>query len=199
MDDGGVNPSLVYAGSGADSCPAAPHGVVKAGFDACVPRAVGVWYWGDEGESVWANPGGIRTRWRQRGFALWSSSRLGGPCVGRGEPGLCVEPLQPPRARCLPRLRRWKPGESGAWRSAKGEAANLIAELKGFEPTAPRGLRAMSGRAVPSPACSCPSSEVRNAAWQRQPWLATPGRLCSAFAVGAALCRGTSVSWGTTG
>lgn len=43
----------------------------------------------------------------------------------------------------------------------QGETANLIAELKGFAPTALSGLRAMSGRAFAVLTCSCLSRSAK--------------------------------------
>lgn len=115
--------------------------------------------------------GQIQVGFRQAGTTVDSASGAapvwGGPRTGWGSPGtgsyagaLRGAALPPPRLRCLPRRAPAASVEERRERrveECQGEAANLIAELKGFAPTPLSGLRAMSGRTFPSPACSCPS------------------------------------------
>lgn len=114
--------------------------------------------------------GQIQVGFRQAGTSVDSASGAapvwGGPCTVWGSPGTgsyagaLPGAALPPWLRCLPRRAPAAPVEARRERrveECQGEAANLIAELKGFAPTALSGLRAMSGRTFPSPACSCPS------------------------------------------
>ena len=122
---------------------------------------------GEMGGSVF---GQIQVGFRHAGTSVDSvsgaASIWGFPAWAGGSPGteLHAGALRgaalPPRPRCLPRRALAATVEARREQrveKCQGEAANLIAELKGFVPRALSRLRAMSGRAFPSPACSCPS------------------------------------------
>lgn len=79
--------------------------------------------------------GQIQVGFRQAGTSVDSASGAapvwGGPRTGWGSPGtgsyagaLCGAALAPPGCGVCPdepRLRRWKRGEGGTWRSARGK------------------------------------------------------------------------------
>lgn len=103
----------------------------------------------------WANLGVFQPcqHHSQRGFGLRSSSHVGSSRQHSDMLSPQGHAVCPTKPGCV------GGGEKGALRGAvcQGETANLIAELKGFAPTAQSGLRAMSGRAFVVLTCPCPS------------------------------------------